>query len=193
MKKVLLVVLMLFTFSVNAAYVTQITESDDINAFNISTLMDYPAAVPIFGLISAGGNPLTETIIPLNFDLATGKPVPVSSSPITVTMNAPELGGGYVLSTGVGFGIIPTPYFEPVFFDSNDWHTATKTDITGDRSLSFLFDPHPVLDPVSSMQIGGNQAGLLMADVTAAVPVPAAAWLFGSGLIGMVGLGRRKG
>jgi len=191
MKKVLLAVLMLSSFNASAALITQISESDGINAFDISPLLDYPAAVPIFGLIGAGGDPSTETIIPLNFNVVTGKTIPVSSSPITVTLNAPELGGGFVLSTGVGFGIIPTEFFEPVFFDSNDWHVASKIEPTSDSSLSFLFDPHPVIDPVSLAQIGGNQAGLLMADA-AAVPIPAAAWLFGSGLIGMIGLGRRK-
>ena len=191
MKKVLFAVLMLFSFNASAALIQQAEGANDINAFDISSLLDFPAAVPIFGLIGAGGDPSTETIIPLNFSLATGKPVPVSSSPITVTPNAPELGGGFVLSTGVGFGIIPTKYFEPVFFDGDEWATADKVDQTGGQSLAFLFDPSPTIDPVTMAQIDGNQAGLLMADASA-VPIPAAAWLFGSGLIGMIGVGRRK-
>ncbi len=38
--------------------------------------------------------------------------------------------------------------------------------------------------------INGNQQAFLLTPTT--VPVPAAAWLFGSGLLGFIGVGRRK-
>jgi len=38
----------------------------------------------------------------------------------------------------------------------------------------------------------GFTAGLIEVEPASAVPVPAAAWLFGSGLIGLLGLGKRK-
>ncbi len=45
-----------------------------------------------------------------------------------------------------------------------------------------------------SPTIGTNSAigWLIVSDVPAPVPVPAAVWLFGSGLIGLIGLARRK-
>jgi hypothetical protein len=41
--------------------------------------------------------------------------------------------------------------------------------------------------------IGGDNQGLLLDNVSlTAVPLPAAAWLFGTALLGMLGIGRRK-
>jgi hypothetical protein len=39
---------------------------------------------------------------------------------------------------------------------------------------------------------GANGGSVLAVDVVPAVPVPAAAWLFGSGLLGLVGVARRR-
>ena len=192
--KMLFAVLLLFSVNVQAITVSVFSAGSDVNAFDISAFMDFPAATPIFGLIGAGGDPNSDTIIPLNFNLLSGAVIPVASSPINVDMNLPSLGGGYVLSTGVGFGLIPTKFFEPVFFDGGDWHTADKVEPTSTDSLAFFFNPDPVFDIVTpTLQLAGTQGGLLMADVqVAAVPIPAAAWLFGSGLIGMIGVARRK-
>ena len=59
---------------------------------------------------------------------------------------------------------------------------------------AFLFisdlSPDPV--PISSIDFGtASTAGSWTGDI-AAVPLPAAAWLFGSGLVGLVGIARRK-
>lgn len=58
---------------------------------------------------------------------------------------------------------------------------------------------HAVADQVYSIYLGGNDVnGDIFGDPLAykatvsAVPVPAAAWLFGSGLMGLVSFGRRK-
>jgi len=43
-------------------------------------------------------------------------------------------------------------------------------------------------DPATGLQ----PSNLVMVTNVAAVPVPAAAWLFGSGLLGLIGVARRK-
>jgi len=61
---------------------------------------------------------------------------------------------------------------------------------------------HAMADQVYSIYFGGNEVGgqnfgdldgyVLNVSTVSAVPVPAAAWLFGTGLMGLVSLGRRK-
>ena len=48
----------------------------------------------------------------------------------------------------------------------------------------------PTNSPLTSAQ--GQPYNLYMTGVVKPVPLPAAAWLFGSGLLGLVGLARRK-
>jgi hypothetical protein len=63
-----------------------------------------------------------------------------------------------------------------------------------DRTLSFLsisdLSSDPV--PISSIDFGtASTAGVWTGEI-ASVPLPAAAWLFGSGLLGLAGIARRK-
>lgn len=63
-----------------------------------------------------------------------------------------------------------------------------------DRTLSFLsisdLSSDPV--PISSIDFGTASTAGLWAGEIASVPLPAAAWLFGSGLLGLAGIARRK-
>ncbi len=54
---------------------------------------------------------------------------------------------------------------------------------------AFLFEPALL---ASSGVVFGSNGGVNTAITVSAVPVPAAVWLFGSGLIGLVGIARRK-
>jgi hypothetical protein len=49
-------------------------------------------------------------------------------------------------------------------------------------------------DPIGSIRFDDNPApgGKGLGSLTAVVPVPAAVWLFGSGLLGFIGIARRK-
>ena len=129
----------------------------------------------------------SAAVIPLNFNAFTGEVFNVKEQGITV---APTT-GGFLLKTDVGFGIIPTQYFEPVLFDNNDWHVASKITQSGDTGFSFLFEPD-LFGPNPVTAIGGTQAGLMMADAAAAVPIPPSVLLCGSGLLGMTAVARRK-
>ena len=192
--KALFLIMMAIPIFANANSITQFSGTLDMNAVDVSGLLDFPSINPVWGLIAAGGNPNQDTVIPLNFNLGTGDVFDVRATTLTVTENTPETGGGYILQTPVGFGLIPTPYFEPVYYDQVDWHIADKSGVTGENAVSFLFDQHQELSPgVLGVDGVGGQAGIVFSDAAVSpVPIPASAWLLGSGLIGMIGIGRRK-
>ena len=65
----------------------------------------------------------------------------------------------------------------------------TVLEVSGEDSIRFSFIMTDGSDNLSgSGCIGYSNCGL----APSAVPVPAAAWLFGSSLLGLVGIGRRK-
>ncbi len=72
---------------------------------------------------------------------------------------------------------------------TNSWGTETfSLDLADDQSevwLAFWLDN-------GDNDIGKFDNVLVMGDAIPAVPVPAAVWLFGSGLLGLVGVARRK-
>ena len=72
------------------------------------------------------------------------------------------------------------PRFIFAVSDGNDW-------IGGD-AINYIVGPLPNATFVS---FGTDEPQLAAVDLTA-VPVPAAVWLFGSGLLGLVGVARRK-
>jgi len=70
--------------------------------------------------------------------------------------------------------------------------------VTIDPTWEFAssFSLEEVLNPMQFDRFGSKPAGLDLGEIptqlVGAVPIPAAAWLFGSGLIGLIGLARRK-
>jgi hypothetical protein len=67
-------------------------------------------------------------------------------------------------------------------FGGIDFYSITVDQISGNR-----------VDNKFGSQFGLSSAGQLTYNVqTSATPLPAAAWLFGSGLVGLIGIGRRR-
>jgi hypothetical protein len=69
--------------------------------------------------------------------------------------------------------------------------------ITNDGGATWIMDSNPVFygngNAVSLSFVLDQGAGqVLVVDVIQSVPVPATVWLFGSGLIGLVGIARRR-
>ncbi len=84
--------------------------------------------------------------------------------------------------TGAGFTYIPMGAVATITCDTSTCSTSS--------SYSLVMDAHvPVAFTTTAYQL--NLAGKVGSDV-AAVPVPAAAWLFGSGLAGLAGVARRR-
>ena len=92
------------------------------------------------------------------------------------TSGNPQAGG--LSNTGPFSNLQPAWYWSATEFASNTtW--AWIFDMTSGFQGESHKDSHPVAWAVQSGDVG-------------AVPVPAAAWLFGSGLLGLIGVARRK-
>lgn len=95
-----------------------------------------------------------------------------------------ELDGGGVSKTELLFG-------GPLFGAGDVWQTATITttlgpDVAGGVTLQLKSSCGAVAGCVSDAYFDN------VSMTVNAIPVPAAVWLFGSGLIGLVGMARRK-
>ena len=92
------------------------------------------------------------------------------------------------------FDFPPPPGQQAARFNAGEdlVYTITGTGLTAD-SFNFFAAPGggfgPYLSVARFQQTGPLQEG---SDWVGAVPVPAAVWLFGSGLLGLVGVARRK-
>jgi len=73
--------------------------------------------------------------------------------------------------------------FSVALWDTVDWHFA--------NNVTFLSDDVALLQWTFDHGVDQHQSLKMLAVDVQDVPIPAAAWLFGSGLLGMVGVARR--
>jgi len=124
-------------------------------------------------------DPAGDYTYTLTFDLKGLNPLTAVISGLLSTDNTLNvlLNGG---STGISTGLRSFESLTP--FSINDGFIA------GLNTLEFIVNNQNV-------STFPNPTGLLVADLigsAAVVPIPAAVWLFGSGLLGLVGVARRK-
>jgi len=159
----------LVSASANASTIFAPTDGD-VNFLNSTIDLDANTQVAIFNVGDLGG---TNNTIVLN-DVYSASLAEFSVS-----------GGNYLVDSKAG----PS---DPVF----DTMTLLGTDnfilgLTKDSGTNWVTDIGYTSLGGSLYNVHFSDGSLLQVDVQV-VPVPAAVWLFGSGLIGLVGLARRK-
>jgi len=102
---------------------------------------------------------------------------PVSSNPTQVGFSP---SGGFLLADGAGSTLMATLTFTAIA-DGSAAFTIADDLATFGGYANLVGAPISVANIGTSVTIG-----------TAVVPVPAAVWLFGSGLLGLVGVARRR-
>ena len=175
--KYLLSLLLFFSFNTQASF----TPTDGtVDLFDLSAFTVSPETDPLFSLIGAGMDPNDTVRVPISFDPWAGTIFPISGLQVEWTPVDESLGGGYAFgSVGGPTIILPEAEFDIVWFDSVSWVLPTTSVQDGPASYELVF---------------GDSAAMIISDVAdvSSVPVPAAAWLFGSGLLGLVGVARRS-
>ena len=189
MKHFLFALLITLSAQVNAAF---IPTDGTVDLFDLSQLIGGEVD-PLFAVIAAGDDPNTAPRIPLNFDPWTGEIVPIVGDQVAFTEVDPGLGGGFAFGNDGAVLVLPSPEFEVVWFNQVDWQLPEVVSQNGPESFQLGFGDNAAVIVSDAGASLVPQAALLVSDVAevSAVPVPAAAWLFGSGLIGMVGVARR--
>ena len=79
----------------------------------------------------------------------------------------------------------------PIGGTSITWNNGFTFNVEGDIALGGGFEV-VLVDDLSAFNYGILTTTLALGDVPSPVPVPAAAWLFGSALIGLAGIGRKR-
>jgi len=156
----------IFTFTVDYAPGTTVIGASDPTGFydGVGTDFNYWGGVAYATLFDAGFGTYTY-----NGSFNSEWSIDYQADHITWT----QLGNGFTQDTATGlteFGFNPT--FD-ILFDRGTILGLMPADVTG-----FLATGAPV-----------DSTGMVL---SAVIPVPAAVWLFGSGLIGLIGIARRK-
>lgn len=118
---------------------------------------------------------------PGTYTVSTADPLPgVSGGNYTFTVGAGQLGGQIDFAWGGTTGIDVVMVWNVVSSGGNTTYTSTDWDSNGTPGAGMIDGPFP-----------GFSANFNMTHPTV-IPVPAAVWLLGSGLLGLVGIARRK-
>jgi len=179
-----------FTIDIDAPLAAGVFNNPSLNSveYNVSGALasGTPSGFPAFNLVRAiTGADFYAQGSSLSFEIAAGA----------------DLSNGLQMSELVGSG--PVFVFNGREVDTGRYHPALfqlNSDGTGSiRNSNNMGEntPNPSTGELVNVDFGDEYITNLTFDpnqltISAAVPVPAALWLFGSGLLGLVGMARRK-
>lgn len=146
----------------------------------------YGPGGPTYTTVSGGDGESTRTIgatVPIDWDMS--NPLLPTITIIGFTANAPSVGGIWTASGSYALGLI-LPGSDTELASAL---SAPQDDIYGNPIGSFTSTSAP---PGFELFVGAAFGDFRFAAATAAVPVPAAVWLFISGLVGLFGFARRR-
>ena len=142
-------------------------------------------------IVEEGINDVFDMYLGSNFDGPVGYLVDINSSSISIdfyisTHGGTHFNGGEIYN---GLYISGAEFNAPSFISSM---TFASNAFSFDESRAILIDDHSVVLDFSSISFWDNSSLDINFDQPPAVPIPSAVWLFGSGLIGLIGFARRK-
>ncbi|MEE9493234.1 MAG: VPLPA-CTERM sorting domain-containing protein [Gammaproteobacteria bacterium] len=137
--------------------------------------------------------------IPYTFGGGVVGTIDAADNSLAISVN--DFGGHFASGTGTDFNLDGSPetlWSKELISGANGADYAVSYrwghDITTaeDPSLQFsAFTAQWIVEGCATTHVSGK-CGNITAGTTPAVPVPAAAWLFGSGLVGLAGVARRR-
>jgi hypothetical protein len=133
--------------------------------------------------VAAGAGPLGNSPGPVNCFTASELDCRDNELGYMFYHNLSGTNGESILTSGdPDLALFPT-------LEAAGYWSGTEHESVGDTAWAFLFSDG---DQTPDVQSFGNPTFAVHAGNVNAIPVPAAVWLFGSGLLGLLGLARRK-
>ena len=176
-----------FTIDIDAPLAAGVFNNPSLNSveYNVSGVLasGTPSGFPAFNLVRAiTGADFYAQGSSLNFEIA-------ASADLSNGLQVSELVGSFVFNGRE----VDTGRYHPALFQLNSDGTGSirNSNNMGENTLN------PSTGELVDVDFGDEYITNLTFDpnqltISAAVPVPAALWLFGSGLLGLVGMARRK-
>lgn len=162
------------------------------------------------GIVAVGALTIgtTAQAVPYNPNLAFGAGYGDAANPVVITMN--RTGGffqdtiNFDLGSFTHFNMTSVPTGLSLWFGASIFENVNDAEVPGGAAAtsftSFALADLGIAMPTGDYHLhpagvggpGGSYTLTLWGSTAAPVPVPAAVYLFGSGMIGLVGLARRK-
>lgn len=141
-------------------------------------------------IVEEGSNDVFDMYLGMNSGEPSGYMVDINSSSISIDFYIGAFGG----STFSGGEIYNGLYLSSVDFNAHNFIssiTFSQNNLSFNESRVILIDEHSVVLDFSSLS-WWNTSSLNISFNTSPVPIPPTVWLFTSGLIGLIGMARRK-
>lgn len=169
--------------------------SQTINAAVVFPALGINSTFGGAGVSSVNGNLVIDATA---YTILTSPSTSEAIPPVTFTLNAvfdSFVGNTYSFTNGtLTAGSYVTATFDSLTLSGSGQFSASLTYTDGTlvtSGASGSFDGS-LFNPTSTDFSGDFTANPVIATVSPVVPIPAAMWLFGSGLLGLVGIARRK-